>query len=137
MNEEGKEAIKELKHYVNITPHWKLKEYTFSEVDNYIKTTLNYIEKLEKENKNADERNYSLGLDFIQIGEKLGLDSFGIQTILSGIEKLQKVIDLMVKEIAKAGKGIEIINLYNNVSPDKPIYDLVKEYFYKKAEEQK
>ena len=51
---------------------------------------LNYIEKLQKENKNADERNYSLGLDFIQIGEKLGLENFGTQTILLEIEKLQK-----------------------------------------------
>ena len=67
---------------------------------NAIQTTLCYIDKLQKENK-----------------------------------ELEKTIDLMVKEIATAGKSIEIINLYNNVSPDIPIYDLVKEYFYKKAEE--
>ena len=45
-----KEAIRELKHYINITPSWKFKEYTFNEIDNYIKTALNHIEKLQKEN---------------------------------------------------------------------------------------
>ena len=49
--EELKEAIRELKHYISITPHWKLKEYTFSEVDYYIKITLNYIDELQKENE--------------------------------------------------------------------------------------
>lgn len=49
----------------------------------------------------TEERNYSLGLDFIQIGEKLGLENFGTQTILLGIEKLQKVIEEMAEQLSK------------------------------------
>lgn len=58
-----------------------------------------YIEKLQKENKNADERNHSLGLGFIQIGEKLGLKGFGIQTILLEIEKIQKENEELKEEL--------------------------------------
>lgn len=59
-----------------------------------------------------------------------------IDIVLNLLFKKDKVIDLMVKEIATTGKSIEIINLYNNASPDKPIYDLIKEHFYKKVEEE-
>jgi len=52
-------------------------------------------------------------------------------------ELKDKVIDLMAYELALPGRSIEIVNLYSKVSPDKPIYDLVKEYFYKKAEEER
>ena len=64
MSEEEKEAIKELKHYISITPHWKLKEYTFSEVDNYIKINLNCIDKLQKENAELKEKikEYEIGI---------------------------------------------------------------------------
>lgn len=48
MNKEEQEAIKELKHYINITPYWKKEEFTSSEVDIYIKIVLNYIDKQEK-----------------------------------------------------------------------------------------
>jgi len=67
------------------------------------------IDKLQKENKNADERNYSLGLGFIQIGEKLGLENFGIQTILLGIEKLQKENEELKEKIHE--KNMRIIKL--------------------------
>lgn len=49
MSEEEIKAIKELKHYANITINWKQKEFTDSEINNYIKTTLNLIDKLQKE----------------------------------------------------------------------------------------
>ena len=49
MSEEEKKAIKELKHYINITPYWKQKEYTNTEIDNYIKIVLNLIDKQQKE----------------------------------------------------------------------------------------
>lgn len=48
LNEE-KEAIKELKHYINITEYWKQEEYTNSEIDNYIKIVINLIDKQQKE----------------------------------------------------------------------------------------
>lgn len=49
LSEEEKKAIKELKHYINITPYWKIREYTNSEIDNYIKIVLNSFEKQQKE----------------------------------------------------------------------------------------
>ena len=55
---------------------------------------------------------------------------------LTDLVKAEKVIDLMVKELAIPGISIERMNLYNNVSPDKPIWNLIKEYFYKKVEEE-
>ena len=48
MSEEEKEAIRKLKHYINITPYWKQEEYTSSEVDHYIKIALNHTDKLQK-----------------------------------------------------------------------------------------
>lgn len=49
LSKEEKKAIVELKHFSNMTAYWKQEEYTNSEIDNYIKTVLNIIEKLSKE----------------------------------------------------------------------------------------
>lgn len=79
---------------------------------------LNYIDKLKKEIKNAEERNYSLGLDFIQIGEKLGLESFGRQAILLEIDKLQKKLSKLDLENQSLYESINcndetsLLNLY-------------------------
>lgn len=72
-----------------------------------VSSLLNYIDELQKEIKNADERNYSLGLDFIQIGEKLGLESFGRLTILLEIDKLQKENNIKDKVIDNLYADIE------------------------------
>lgn len=45
LSEKEKEAIKELEHYINITPYWKIREYTNSEIDNHIKIVLNLVKK--------------------------------------------------------------------------------------------
>ena len=62
------------------------------DTSSWLDKLVNEVEELQKEIKNGDERNYILGLDFIQIGEKLGLENFGTQAILLGIDKLQKEI---------------------------------------------
>lgn len=54
MTDEEKKAIVELNHFSNMTAYWKQEEYTNSEINNYIKIVLNYIETelqslLEKE----------------------------------------------------------------------------------------
>lgn len=48
MSEKEKEAILELKHFINMTAYWKQEEYTNSEIDSYIKMVLNLIKKQEK-----------------------------------------------------------------------------------------
>lgn len=65
LSEEEMKAIKELKHYINITPYWKQEEYTDNEINNYIKIVLNLVEKRRKEieelkdiNKKLEARKY-------------------------------------------------------------------------------
>lgn len=53
MNEKEKEAILELKHFINMTLYWQQEEYTSSEIYLYIKDVLNLIEK--QENKIANQ----------------------------------------------------------------------------------
>ena len=48
MNKEN-EAIIKLTHYINMTPYLKQEEFTNSEIDYYIKTTLDYVKKLKKD----------------------------------------------------------------------------------------
>lgn len=48
MNEEEKQAIKELKHYGNITSYYKEREYTDIQIEKYINIVLNLIEKQQK-----------------------------------------------------------------------------------------
>lgn len=67
LSEEEKKAIIKLNHYINITAYWKQEEYTNSEIDNYIKTILNLIEKQQKEieqekEKNKEVKNYMYDL---------------------------------------------------------------------------
>lgn len=74
--------------------------------------------------------------NFMNVGDYIGEKEYKeLQITINYIDKLQKVIDLMAYEIALPGRSIEIIQLLNNINPDKPIYDLVKEHFYKKVEE--
>lgn len=49
MSEEEKQAIKELKHYENMTSYYKEREYTDIQIEKYIDTVLNLIEKQQKE----------------------------------------------------------------------------------------
>ena len=49
MNEEEKQAIKELKHFTNMTVFWKEKEYTSHEIDNCINIVLHLIDDQQKE----------------------------------------------------------------------------------------
>lgn len=49
MSDEEEKAIVELKHFINMSAYWKLQEYTNSQIDSYIKTILNLIEKQQKE----------------------------------------------------------------------------------------
>lgn len=93
MSEEEKRAIEYFEQLVGIDKKYKYRPIIVKTTDNTrreFKILLNYINKLQKEIKNADERNYISGLDFIHICEKLGLESFGIQSILLGIDELQK-----------------------------------------------
>lgn len=56
MNKE-KKAIKELNHYINITPYWKQEEYTNNDIDNYIKIVLDLVEKQQKD---IEEKNIAI-----------------------------------------------------------------------------
>lgn len=49
MNEEQKQAIKELKHFINMTAFWKEKEYTSYAIDNHIGIVLHLIDEQQKE----------------------------------------------------------------------------------------
>lgn len=55
MDEEQKQAIKELKHFTNMTVFWKEKEYTSNEIDNCINIVLHLIDKQQKEIKRKDK----------------------------------------------------------------------------------
>ena len=107
-------------------------------LNGYNKLVQEYLE-LEKENKNADERNYSLGLNLIKIGEKLGLENFGIQSILLEIDKLQKEnkdLELaygLYKDTADKlqKENEELKEKYENIIPittRKVLIDFIKEF---------
>lgn len=89
MSEEVKEAIIKLKHYANITTHWKQEEFTDSEIDNYIKLALNYIDKLQTKY----EKQKRINLEQNQF----------IDTLKTNIIKLQKE-----NEELKSKKQLEI-----------------------------
>ena len=86
MNEEKKEAIAKLKHYTNITAYWKQKEFTNSEIDNYIKITLNYIAELQKENR---EYEYTIA-EMVQTREDNFIPKYKIKELK---EKIHQELD--------------------------------------------
>ena len=88
VSEQEKEAIVQLKHYSNITAYWKQEEYTNSEVDSYIKTTLNYIEKLQKEN----EEYHRIKKELIRVNKKI-YDVDTIDEFIKTIDELQKELE--------------------------------------------
>lgn len=69
MSEKEKEAILELKHYINFTAYRKQEEYTNSEIDSYIKMVLILIEKQQKEIREI--RSWKYTIDTIEDLEKL------------------------------------------------------------------
>ena len=71
MNDEKKEAIIKLKHYINMTPYWKQEEYTSSELDYYIKIALNYIDELQEENKKLKEKLHKKNERIIELNKLL------------------------------------------------------------------
>lgn len=56
MNEEQKQAIKELKHFTNMTVFWKEKEYTSHEIDNCINIVLHLIDEQQKEKERIEKK---------------------------------------------------------------------------------
>ena len=112
MNEEEKKAIVELKHYANITTHWKQEEFTDSEIDNYIKLTLNYISKLRKE---LDKKDKVIN----EISEKL----YKLKIKLELNDLLE---DCFIPR--------EFSDINNCIKTD--CKECIKEYFYKKVEEE-
>jgi len=55
MLDEEKKAMLELNRFSNMTTYWKQEEYTNIEIDSYIKTVLNLIEKQSEEIKELKE----------------------------------------------------------------------------------
>ena len=55
MNEEEKKAIKEVKHFKELTRYWQEEEYEEKEIAGYIETILNLIEKQQKELEKKDK----------------------------------------------------------------------------------
>lgn len=60
MTEEEKEAIKELKHYRDISSYYKEREYTDRQIEKYINIVLNLIGKQQNLIKVLEKENDSL-----------------------------------------------------------------------------
>jgi hypothetical protein len=122
MSEEEKQAMKELKHYGNITSYYKEREYTDIQIEKYINIVLNLIDKQQKEiEKLKDkirmyEKNYVFAMDYINLAEEH--------------DKALKVIDKQQKEIEclKHLKGfiridnnhkMELLKLTDYISKDR------------------
>ena len=88
MTDEEKKAIKEIKHFNQLTRYWQEEEYEEKEIAEYITTILNLIEKQSKEIeglKNADLT--TVYLNGVYDGEKKVEDK-----IKAEIEELQEDI---------------------------------------------
>ena len=60
MSDEEKKAIKEVKHFKELTRYWQEEEYEEKEIAGYIETALNLIEKQTKEIEELKEKNENL-----------------------------------------------------------------------------
>ena len=72
MTDEEKKAIKEVKHFKELTRYWQEEEYEEKEIAGYIETVLNLIEKQQKEIEELkegfkiQEHNYQVAMEEIE-----------------------------------------------------------------------
>lgn len=100
MSEEEKEAIKELKHYGNMTSYYKEREYTDIQIEKYIDTVLNLIDKQQKQIEEK-ERQLKIKNEYLQLAHDIAFDYDGCNTVKS----LKSLIDEIVELINKAYKN--------------------------------
>lgn len=101
MTDEEKKAVRELKHYCNLTQYWKNVEYTKYEFDDYIKTVLNLIEKQSKEIEELKKPKYIIDMKTNKI-TKLTNDFISKNKIKAKIKELEKEQHKNQKELQKA-----------------------------------
>lgn len=58
-------------------------------------------------------------------------------TVINLIERQQKIIDKTVKELSLIGISYWRFELMEQVTPQKPLYDLIKEHFYSEVENER
>lgn len=123
MTDEEKKAIKEAKHFANLSRYWRTEEYEEEEITEYIKIILNLIEKQQKEIEELKEINKEHQLLNGALGFKIG-------TLESEIEELKQDRD----EFKKAFGAINNI-LIENYIPKQKITDKVIEIKHKKVKD--
>ena len=98
MNEEQKQAIKELKHFISMTAFWKEKEYTSYAIDNCIGIVLHLIDKQQKEIENLKEIWYMKDKkirEILDYNETIYIRKDKIKEL---IEELESVLDLAERD---------------------------------------
>ncbi len=71
MSDEEKKAIKEVKHFKELTRYWQEEEYEEKEIAGYIATVLNLIEKQSKEIEEAEQKERKAYIDGTNVAHEL------------------------------------------------------------------
>lgn len=92
MSDEEKKAIKEVKHFNQLTRYWQEEEYEEKEIAGYIGIILNLIEKQSKEIEELKESKEEMGevLDEWINGERTSIFHIHKDKIKAKIEEIKK-----------------------------------------------
>ena len=71
LSDEEKKAIKELKHFKELTRYWQEEEYEEKEIAGYIETILNLIKKQSKEIEELKEKNRQGKMRIVQLENEI------------------------------------------------------------------
>ena len=146
LSEEEKKAIEFLREFkpkifwkepIKVENQYVMKDDI--NLKNKIDTVLNLIDRVEKENELQKENYKNLILDVSRIAIELGLEEDGtIDEIYAKIKEKDKQIDLMAQciDIELSSLRLSII-LNKNVKPLESYKDEIKQYFEKKAEQER
>lgn len=88
LSDEEKKAIKEVKHFNELTRYWQEEEYEEKEIAEYITTILNLIEKQSKEIEELKKPKYIINCKTNEI-TKLTNDFVSKDKIKAKIEELE------------------------------------------------
>ena len=150
MSKEEKQAIKELKHYGNITSYYKEREYTDIQIEKYINVVLNLIDKQQKvveelktiTNQYQAYKVNGYGKNTIAFASKEYFDNGSfkeapsideLEDLTNQIAELKDKLDTKDKVIDKMADSMYNRPAYINL-PYMKTKEEIKEYFYKEIE---